>query len=103
MKALTLDDVIKRELQDDEFRMFYEEVDAKMKLAEQIIKLRKSEGLTQEQLANIAHTTQPVIARLEKGTDRRTPSLKLLGKIAHGLGRELNISFTTSHRLIHAK
>ncbi len=96
MKPITLNEVIARELKDDEFKMYYEEEQIKNKIAEAIIELRRSEGVTQGQLANIAHTTQPVIARLEKGTDRRTPSLKLLNKIAHGLGRELSISFTAS-------
>jgi len=91
---ITLNKVIEEELKDPEFRVFYEEEQIKNQVAKLIVELRQKEGLTQEELAQAAHTTQPVIARLEKGTDKRTPSLNLLNKIAHSLGRELFIGFT---------
>ena len=90
---ISLNEVIAEELKDEEFRIFYEEEQIKNQIAKLIVELRQKEGLTQEQLAKAAHTTQPVIARLEKGTDKRTPSLNLLNKIAHSLGRELCLGF----------
>jgi len=74
MKAITLNDVIKKNLKDPEFKKLYEK--------------------EQLQLAEKAHTTQPVIARLESGKDSRTPSLDLLMKIAEATGFKINIGFT---------
>jgi len=80
-------------MEDKEFSILYEKEKIKNKIAQMIIQLRQREGLTQEELAKRANTSQPVIARLERGTDSRIPSLELLNKIAHSLGRELEISF----------
>jgi transcriptional regulator with XRE-family HTH domain len=63
-----------------------------------VIQLRQKEGLTQEELAKKANTSQPVITRLERGTESRIPSLELLNKIVHSLGRELEINFKVINR-----
>ena len=93
MKTVTLNEVLKNKMEDKEFSILYEKEKIKNKIAQMIIQLRQREGLTQEELAKRANTSQPVIARLERGTDSRIPSLELLNKIAHSLGRELEISF----------
>lgn len=93
MKTISLNDVIKEKLKDEDFRVYYEEELIKNRIAKTIIEIRQKEGMTQEELAQKAQTSQPVIARLEKGTDIRVPSLKLLHKIAHALGKEMVISF----------
>ncbi|MEW6088368.1 MAG: helix-turn-helix transcriptional regulator [bacterium] len=93
MKTLLLDDVIKEKIKDEEFRIYYEDELIKNRIAKAVMKIRQKEGITQKELAQKARTSQPVIARLEKGTDTRVPSLKLLHKIAHALGKEVVISF----------
>jgi len=93
MKTVTLNEVLKNKMEDKEFSILYEKEEIKNKIAQMVIQLRQREGLTQEELAKRANTSQPVIARLERGTDSRIPSLELLNKIAHSLGRELEISF----------
>ncbi len=95
MKLIPFEDVLQDELKDEEFRVLYEAEKAKNVIARTLVKLRQKQGITQEQLAVRANTRQPVIARLERGLDSRTPSLDLLFRVAHGLGCELNISFTT--------
>ena len=94
MKAITLDDVIKKNLKDPEFRKLYEKEQLINAIAQMVLQMRKNAGLTQLQLAEKAHTTQPVIARLESGKDSRTPSLDLLMKIAAATGFKINIGFT---------
>jgi len=49
-----------------------------------IKQLRKEQGLTQEELAERADLTAEAVTRVERGA--RTPTLKTLGKLAHGLG-----------------
>ena len=68
------------------------------KIACTIIEMRQGQGLTQTELAEKAHTSQPVIARLERGSDSRIPSLELLGRVAHALGKEIIIDFQPVHR-----
>lgn len=93
MKPITLQEVIAEEMKDDEFAILYEKERIINKIACAIVELRQRKGLTQTELAEKAHTTQPVIARLEKGSDSRIPSLELLGRIAHALGKEVVIDF----------
>ncbi|TMB29639.1 MAG: helix-turn-helix transcriptional regulator [Deltaproteobacteria bacterium] len=50
-------------------------------------------GLTQAQLATRIGTSQPTIARLEKGLDVRTPRWDTLQRIARALGRQLKLKF----------
>jgi DNA-binding XRE family transcriptional regulator len=54
-------------------------------------RLRESEGLTQQELADLAHKPQSTIARIERGT--MNPSFKLLSDIARSVGKHLEIQF----------
>lgn len=55
--------------------------------------MRTGAGLTQAQLATRIGTSQPTIARLEKGLDVRTPRWDTLQRIARALGRQLKLKF----------
>ena len=92
-KHITLDEVLKEQLKDPEFRFYFERARAIRNIAELVLKARKKAKLTQSQLAKKAQTTQAVIARLESGNDRRTPSLELLKRIARALNARLQVSF----------
>src|SRR6267378_3998411 len=59
--------------------------------------MRMGAGLTQAQLAKKIGTTQPAIARLEKGLDVRTPRWDTLQRIATALGRQLKLKFAASN------
>lgn len=58
--------------------------------------MRMGAGLTQAQLASRIGTSQPTIARLEKGLDVRTPRWDTLHRIARALGRQLKLKFAAS-------
>ncbi len=98
MKPITLQEVIVEEMKDEEFAILYEKERVINKIACAIVEMRQRKGLTQSELAEKAHTTQPVIARLERGADSRIPSLELLGRIAHALGKEIVIDFKPVHQ-----
>ena len=51
---------------------------------DRIKQLRKEKGMTQEKLAERADLTAEAVTRVERGV--RMPTLKTLGKLAHGLG-----------------
>lgn len=60
------------------------------KLVVQIVKRRKSLGLTQSQVAELAGITQAQVGRLE--TSSTIPSIETVMKVAIALGMTLNLS-----------
>ncbi len=80
-------------LRDPEIRMHYEEEKTKSTIAQAVRAARTRAGLTQTELAQKIKTTQSVIARLESGTDQRTPTLDLLARIASACDAELELGF----------
>ena len=90
---IALSTVIQEELRDPEFSFYYHREKAIEQIARMVRAARERAGITQQALAARAHTTQAVIARLESGTDRRTPSLGLLERIARGLKAKLLLRF----------
>ncbi|GHU95861.1 hypothetical protein FACS189479_09530 [Spirochaetia bacterium] len=74
------------ELKDEQFRKEYEQLEDEFNLAEEVLKLRQKQNLSQNDLAKIAGTSQPAIARLESGKYQNV-SLSFLRKI----GKALNV------------
>ena len=56
-----------------------------------MVDARVEQNLTQKELAEKVGMNQADISKLENGT--RNPSLKVLKKLANGLGMELKIQF----------
>lgn len=67
------------------------------KVAQLIYEARIKAGLTQQQLADLIGTKQPVIARLEDA-DYEGHSLSMLQRIAQALNQRLEIHLTTIER-----
>ncbi|MDR0320960.1 MAG: helix-turn-helix domain-containing protein [Treponema sp.] len=63
--------------------------EAEYNVIEEIIMARKERHLTQKDLAELIGTRQSNISRLESGT--YNPSLDFLNKIAHAVGKELEV------------
>ncbi len=57
-----------KQLQDDEFREEWENLELRYAVIKQLIKIRNSYNLSQAQLAEKLNTTQAVISRIENGT-----------------------------------
>lgn len=91
--ALGLKKVLANKMKDVDFSIRYEQECAINDIARLIRAARLKLGLTQMELAKRAGTTQSVVARLESGADRRTPSLDLLGRLAHALRSRLRVQF----------
>ncbi len=53
--------------------------------------LRRRRGLTQSQLAKLAHTSQPTIAAYESGS--KSPNLRTLERLARSVGLEAVVDF----------
>ncbi|MDO8519406.1 MAG: helix-turn-helix transcriptional regulator [Deltaproteobacteria bacterium] len=92
-KLISLKEVLKNEMKDPEFAFYFEREKAIGDISRLVRQGRLKAALTQDELAQKAKTTQTVIARLESGMDKRTPSLDLLQRIAHALKAKLMVSF----------
>ena len=79
----------KQLMKDPEFRKEYEALEPEYKLASDLIRLRLSKGLTQEELARKVHTRQSAIARLESAGS--LPSLSTVKRVAEALDADLDI------------
>jgi transcriptional regulator with XRE-family HTH domain len=89
---MTLDDFMKDQMKDPEFAKAYEEIQPEMSVIRAIVEARTSQNLTQKELSERTGIAQTEISKLEKGT--RNPSVKLLQRLADGMGMVLDISFT---------
>ena len=79
------------QLQDDEFRKEWEDIQPEMDVIRAMIDARISQNLTQKELAERTGINQADISKLENGT--RNPSLKLLKRLADGMGMTLKLEF----------
>ena len=69
----------------------YDRLDEEFAFLDVFLKARASAGITQAQVAERIGTTQSVIARLESGRGKHSPSLSTLRKYAHALGCRLEL------------
>lgn len=87
----SFDDMLSRQLQDEEFKKEYEAIQPEMDVIRAIIDARTSRNMTQQELAERTGINQADISKLENGT--RNPSVKLLKRLADGMGMTLKIEF----------
>ena len=92
MKAYDYKNLLKKELKNPAFRKEYDTLEKEFELAKEVISLRLKAGLTQKELAEKAHTSQPAIARLESGHYTKV-SLSFLSRIGNALGAMPEIHF----------
>ncbi len=84
--------LLKKQLKNKEFKKEYDLLEEEFEIAREIIKLRKDANLTQKELADLAGTSQPAIARLESGNYKNV-SLSFLRKIGKALNATPEIHF----------
>lgn len=88
---------IRKMLKDPEVRFYYQEERAKTQIAMAVKSARLNAHLSQASLAKKIGSSQSAIARLESGTDERTPTLPLLARIAATCGGNLELGFKFKH------
>lgn len=87
----TLDEYLEDQLQTDEFRKEWEDSQPEMDVIRAMVDARISQNLSQKELAERTGIDQADISKLENGT--RNPSLKLLKRLADGMGMTLKLEF----------
>lgn len=86
-----LRDYINEQLKDPEFKKEWDNLEPEMEVVRAMIKARAAQNLTQKDLAEKTGINQANISKLENGN--MNPSLKLLKRLADGLGMNLRIEF----------
>lgn len=87
----------KKELmKDPEFVKAYEDLQPEMDIVKAIIDARIKQNLSQKELSKLTGINQSEISKLESG--ERNPSIKLLQRLADGMGLTLKISFVPKNQ-----
>ena len=98
---MKLKDYKEKKMQDPELVKAYEEIQPEMNVIRAMIEARTSQNLTQKELSERTGIAQTEISRLENGT--RNPSIKLLQRLADGMGMVLNVTFTPKDTIAGVK
>ena len=89
---MTVEESLKEELKDDEFKAEYDALEPEFQLIKAMIKAREEQKISQRQLSERTGIAQADISRIETGDGN--PTLRTLQKIAGGLGMRLELIFT---------
>ena len=84
-------DFLDEQLENPDFKKEWEDIQPEMDVIRAIVDARTSQNLTQKELATRTGINQADISKLENGT--RNPSLKLLKRLADGMGMVLKLEF----------
>ncbi len=85
------DRYLKEQMEDPAFKKEWDDGEIEYQLMMMILKARNEKHMTQSELAARTGLRQSNISRIEKG--QAMPSISTLCKIAHGLGKQLEIRF----------
>jgi transcriptional regulator with XRE-family HTH domain len=88
----TYKELLAEKLQDPEFKKEWDDIQPELDVIRAMVDARISQNLTQKELAERTGINQADISKMENGT--RNPSLKLLKRLAAGMGMELHLTFT---------
>ena len=84
-------ELLNEQLKEPEFEKEWNEIQPEMDVIRAMVDMRIKQNLTQNELASRTGIDQADISKLENGT--KNPSLKLLKKLAAGMGMQLKIEF----------
>lgn len=84
-------ELLNEQLKEPEFKKEWNDIQPEMDVIRAMIDARIKQNLTQKELAARTGIDQADISKLENGT--RNPTLKLLKKLATGMGMQLKIEF----------
>lgn len=89
--SISFDEDLKKRLKDPKFRRMFEEESEKLRIAYEILLLRKKQKLTQKMFAEKLEISQSAVARMESGVQNLT--IETLMKIGRIFGKKLTIRF----------
>lgn len=89
VQSKSLNQLMAKYQKDEDFKIAYEERSFYLQVAHLVRDLRERAGFSQADVAKKAKVSQPMIARLESGDHRRTPTIETIHRILHILGYQL--------------
>ena len=92
----TFDDMLAKQLQNEDFRKEYEAIQPEMDVIRAIVKQELLKILHRRNLLSVRGINQADISKLENGT--RNPSVNLLKRLADGMGMMLKIEFVPKQK-----
>ena len=95
---MTLKEYKEKRLYDPEFSQAYFEAQPEMNVIRAMIDARISLNMSQKELAEKTGIAQTEISKLESG--KRNPSIKLLQRLAAGMGMVLKVTFVPKDELV---
>ncbi len=98
---MTLKEYKEKRMQDPGFAAAYDEMQPEMNVIRAMIDARISQNMSQKELSEKTGIAQTEISKLENGT--RNPSIKLLQRLADGMGMVLNVTFSPKEPSVMAK
>lgn len=87
----TLQQFKEEKMKDPDFAKEYASIQPELDIIKAIVEARNSQNMTQKELSIRTGINQADISKLENGT--RNPSIKLLNRLAEGMGMSLKIEF----------
>ena len=88
---MTLSEALKEQMKDETFKKVYEALEPEYEIISSLIDARKACNITQKQLSENTGIAQSDISKIENGSGN--PTLKILQRLAEGLGMNLKIEF----------
>ena len=87
LKEYLFENLLEKKLRNKTFKKEYEDIAKEFELAEEIIRLRLEKNMTRKELAKMAGTSQPAIARIESGrySNISMTFLKRIGKALNAI------------------
>ncbi len=89
-------DFKKKSLENLEVKAAYDALQPEYDIIQAMIDARKSQNMTQKDLAEATGITQADISRIENGT--RNPSLEMVKRLAAGMGMRLKLEFIPAQK-----
>ena len=94
---MTLNEALNEQMKDESFKKEYEALAPEYEIISSLIDARKSCNITQKQLAETTGIAQSDISKIENGFGN--PTIKLLQRLAEGLGMNLKVEFIPKNQL----
>ncbi len=88
---MTLQEILEKNMEDPEFREEYEALEAEYTIKSALLRARKEQNMTQEQLAQATGIDRADISKLERGEGN--PTIASLERLAKGMNKRFRFSF----------
>ena len=89
---MTLNEALNEQMKDEAFKKEYDALGPEYEIISSLIDARKACNVTQKQLSETTGIAQSDISKIENGSGN--PTIKILKRLAEGLGMNLKIEFT---------